>query len=96
MEQTAKAPLFPFGQIVITPAALAALRKAGQGPQEFLTRHAHGDWGDLCDEDRTENQFSLEHGFQLFSSYQTNAGDELWIITDNHFSITTVPLPEEY
>jgi hypothetical protein len=96
MEQTAKQPLFPLGQIVTTPAALAALEKAGQGPPEFLRRHASGDWGDLCAEDRKENQFSLECGFQIFSSYHSDAGDELWVITDNHFSITTILLPEEY
>jgi hypothetical protein len=96
MEQTANQPLFPLGQIVTTPAALAALEKAGQGPPEFLRRHASGDWGDLCAEDRRENQSSLECGFQIFSSYRTDAGDELWVITDNHFSITTILLPEEY
>jgi hypothetical protein len=96
MEQTANQPLFPLGQIVTTPAALAALEKAGQGPPEFLRRHASGDWGDLCEEDRRENQFSLECGFRIFSSYRTDAGDELWVITDNHFSITTILLPEEY
>ena len=96
MEQTTKPPLFPLGQVVTTPAALAALRKAGQRPPEFLKRHASGDWGDLCQVDRTENQFGLERGFQIFSSYRTDAGDELWIITDNHFSITTILLPKEY
>jgi hypothetical protein len=95
MEQIAK-QLFPLGQIVTTAAALASLEKAGQAPAEFLWRHASGDWGDLCDEDRQENQFSLERGFQIFSSYRTRAGDELWIITDNHFSITTILLPQEY
>jgi len=70
---------------------------ARQGrPPEFLKRHASGDWGDLCQVDHTENQFGLERGFQIFSSYRTDAGDELWIITDNHFSITTILLPKEY
>jgi hypothetical protein len=96
MEPTARQPLFPLGQIVTTPAALAALEKAGQGPLEFLTRHASGDWGDLCTKDRKENESSVERGFQIFSSYRTDAGDELWVITDNHFSITTILLPEEY
>ena len=96
MEQTTKPPLFPLGQVVTTSGALAALRKAGQGTPEFLTRHANGDWGDLCEADRQENHFSLERGFQIFSSYRTAAGDELWIITDNHFSITTILLPDEY
>jgi hypothetical protein len=38
----------------------------------------------------------MERGFQIFSSYRTHAGDELWVITDNHFSITTILLPDEY
>ena len=96
MKQNAKQSLFPLRQVVSTPGALAALRKAGQGPPEFLARHASGDWGDLCEADRQENQFSLQRGFQIFSSYRTDAGDELWVITDNHFSITTIFLPDEY
>lgn len=96
MEQTTKPSLFPVGQVVTTPGALAALEKAGQGPPEFLRRHTSGDWGDLCPADRMENQFSLERGFQIFSSNRTGAGDELWIITDNHFSITTILVPQEY
>ena len=95
MEQTAKQPLFLLGQVVTTPAARAALEKAGQGPPEFLGCYAHGDWGDLCERDRQENQFSLERGFAIFSSYRTDAGDELWVITDDHFSITTILLPDE-
>jgi hypothetical protein len=96
MEQTAKQPLFPLGELVTTPGALAALRKAGQSPPEFLARHADGDWGDLCERDRQQNQFSLERGLPIFSSYRTHAGDELWVITDRQFSTTTILLPEEY
>lgn len=95
MEQITK-QLFPLGEIVATPASLATIEKAGQGPREFLLRHASGDWGDLCREDRKRNQFSLQRGFQIFSSYRNDAGDELWIITDNDFSITTILLPQEY
>ncbi len=75
MQQTKQQPLFPLGQIVATPGALTALEKAGQTPTEFLTRHVRGDWGELCEEDRKENQLSLERGFRLLSSYRTNAGD---------------------
>lgn len=96
MEQTPQQPLFPLGQVVTTPAALAALAKAGQGPPEFLARHANGDWGDLCERDRQENQIGLEHGYPLVSAYHTAAGDELWIITDRQLSTTTILLPHEY
>jgi hypothetical protein len=96
MQQTIKPPLFPLGQIVATPGALAALEEAGQGPQEFLARHVSGEWGDLREEDRNENQFSLERGFRLLSSYHTNAGENIYVITESDRSVTTVLLPEEY
>jgi hypothetical protein len=41
MQQISKQPAFELGQIVATPGALAALRKAGQQPGEFLTRHVN-------------------------------------------------------
>lgn len=96
MQQTSKSTLFPLGQVVATPGALAALEKSGQGPQDFLSRHVHGDWGDLCDEDRNENQLSLEHGFRLLSSYRTLADVTLYVITEADRVSTTILLPEEY
>ena len=44
MQQTSKQPAFELGQIVATPGALAALKKAGQQPGEFLTRHVNREW----------------------------------------------------
>ena len=96
MQQTRQQPLFSLGQLVATPGALAALEKAGQGPLDFLSRHVHGDWGDLCEEDRRENQFSLERGFRLLSSYRTLAGVKLYVIAEADRSATTILLPEEY
>ena len=78
------------------PRALTALEEAGQGPPEFLARRTSGDSGDLCQGDHMENQFRLERGCQILSSYCTDACDELWVITDNHFSISKIPLPDEY
>src|SRR6266436_3208673 len=77
MQQLSKQPAFELGQIVATPGALAALKKAGQQPGEFLTRHVNREWGDLSDEDRKENDYGLEHGFRLLSAYQTHAGHTL-------------------
>jgi hypothetical protein len=91
-----RASLFPLGRIVATPAALEALARANQQPDEFLHRHANGDWGDLDSHDIAENQLSLTPGFRLLSSYTTAAGDKLWIITEADRSATTLLLPEEY
>jgi hypothetical protein len=89
-------PLFDLGQLVATPGALAALEKTGQNAMEFLSRHVRGDWGELPEEDKTENQFSLEKGFRLLSSYRTTANDRIWVITEADRSHTTLLLPDEY
>ena len=90
-------PLFPLGQIVSTPGALDALARANQQPHEFLNCHAAGDWGsDLSEEDKAENEYSLQHGFRILSSYRTTAGEKLWVITEADRSVTSLILPEEY
>ena len=90
-------PLFSLGQIVSTPGALDALARANQQPHNFLNRHAAGDWGsELSEEDKAENEYSLEHGFRILSSYRTAAGDRLWVITEADWSVTTLLLPEDY
>jgi hypothetical protein len=88
--------LFPLGQIVATPGALQALKEAGQGPTEFLQRHVNGDWGALDDEDRQENEQSVQNGWRILSAYTTSAGEKLWIITEADRSVTTLLLPSEY
>ncbi len=85
-----------LGEVVATPGALSALEESGEQPGEFLSRHEAGDWGDLCIEDRKENEFSLAHGFRLLSSYKLRTGKTLWIITEADRSSTTLLLPDEY
>jgi hypothetical protein len=75
-------PKFPLGQVVATPGVLAALQEAGHAPLEFIGRHVAGDWGELDEEDRRENELSVREGF--------------WIITEADRSATTILLPEEY
>ena len=88
--------LFPLGQVVATPGALAALERAQQPASCFLARHATGDWGTLDPEDVAENEYSMFHGFRLLSNYVTAANEKLWIITEADRSATTLLLPDEY
>ena len=85
--------LFELGRIVATPGALRALQKAEQLPAEFLDRHVTGDWGELDEEDKQENEFSVRNGFRILSAYTTAAGDMIWIITEADRSATTGPAP---
>jgi len=87
---------FPLGQIVATPGALAALEEAADNPASFLRRHVTGDWGELDEDDRKENEISVEHSFRLLSSYTLSNGTKLWVITEANRSATTLLLPSEY
>ena len=89
-------PKFPLGQLVATPGALDALERTGQSPLEFLSRHASGDWGEVCEADKKENDFSVRNGFRLLSAYRLGDGTKIWIITEADRSATTILLPEEY
>ena len=92
---------FSLGQIVATTAALEALESAGQAPHEFLARHASGEWGELCEEDRRLNDQAVSDGSRILSAYRTHQGVKIWIITeaaddDGQRAATTILLPEEY
>jgi hypothetical protein len=87
---------FHLGQTVITPGALNALLRQGESPAKFLARHAKGDWGDVCAEDKAFNDEALITGTRLMSAYTTTNGTKIWIITEADRSVTTLLLPEEY
>lgn len=63
---------------------------------DSLKRHAAGDWGDLCREDKAENESSLKEGLRLFSAYEKEGLPKVWIITEADRSATTVLFPTEY
>jgi hypothetical protein len=88
--------LFELGKVVATPGALAVLERAFQGPREFIDRHVAGDWGEVSEEDRVENEVSLLNGYRLLSAYRTRMGETLWVLSEGDRSITTILLPEEY
>jgi hypothetical protein len=93
---TTSAPLFPLGLTYATPGALEALSEAEQEAAEFLHRHQHGDWGEMCDEDKRENEFSVDKRLRIFSAYHLSDGTKVWIIIEADRSVTTILLPSEY
>ena len=52
--------------------------------------------GDLCDEDKEENELSVEQGFRILSAYELHTGAKVWVITEADRSATTILLPDEY
>ncbi|MBQ1398248.1 MAG: hypothetical protein IIY89_07115 [Clostridia bacterium] len=60
-------------------------------------RYSSGDWGEMCDEDKEQNEQALEEGERLMGSYENKEHDwKIWIITEWDRSVTTILFPEEY
>jgi len=88
-------PCFNLGQVVATPGAIEALGEVNCLPITLLNRHQCGDWGDLCDEDKSANNQALSNWTRLFSAYIVQ-DVKFWVITDADRSVTTIMLPSEY
>lgn len=96
MTTIAQKPLFQLGQTVMTPGALDALERSHQSPSYFLSKHQHGDWGEVCAEDKAANEEALKNGLRLMSVYKSSLLQTIWIITEADRSVTTILLPSEY
>ena len=86
--------IFRLGRIVATPCLLKSINQ-----DEILAgirRHQAGDWGDLREEDRRENDLCLNNGGRLLSVYHSAKGVKFYIITEADRSATTVLMPEDY
>ena len=101
---------FPLGQIVATPGALELLQETGFSAAALISRHVHGDWGDLCEEDRAENEFAVSRRLRILSCYRLVDAERLaatpremrsslptlLVITEADRSVTTLLLPSDY
>lgn len=93
---TPSPPRFRLGRLVTTPGAYEALSAANVSIIDLLNRHARGDWGDLCSEDRVLNNLAAMTGQQVLSSYRLPGNLTIWVITEWDRSVTTALLPNEY
>ena len=90
---------FPLGQLVMTRGVndrVADDTEFAKFVTESLKRHAKGDWGDMGQEDKQENELSLKKGFRLLSAYERDGLPKIWIITEADRSVTTILFPDEY
>lgn len=101
---------FPLGQIVATPGALELLQETGFSAAALISRHVQGDGGDLCEEDRAENEFAVTRRLRILSCYRLvdaarlaatptdkrSSLPTLWIITEADRSVTTLLRPSDY
>ncbi|KVH79554.1 hypothetical protein WJ42_06040 [Burkholderia cepacia] len=89
-------PRFKLGRIFATPAALEIIAEAYVSIIDLLIRHMRGDWGDLSEADRQQNELSVDAGLRLLSSYVLPGGQTVWVITEWDRSTTTFLLPGDY
>ena len=101
-EEPVKNVSFHLGPIVATPGAIEAFQRNNTNGFDLLSRHARGDWGELCDEDKQANDAALQTGARLLSAYHLPDGTKIWLITDaeiddqHHRQASTFLLPDEY
>lgn len=93
-ENSGRVPLFALGRRVVTQGA--RMEVSPLDASVSLVRHIRGDWGEVCERDREENDRSLHEGDRLLSRYRTQGGTLFYVITEHDRSATTLLLPEEY
>lgn len=92
---------FELGNLVATKGVSELMDKDGDFYVFVMTslgRHARGDWGDLCREDKDTNEDALKRGERIFSAYKREGipNGKIWIITEWDRKTTTVLFPSEY
>jgi hypothetical protein len=69
-----------LGQLLMTPGAIAAFQDVPEGPGPYISRHAKGDWGNVCDTDARLNDRALERDERVLSEYRLSDDTRIWII----------------
>ena len=96
----ATAQITKFGKLLFTQGVNGQVADSSEFARfalDSLRRHIRGDWGDMGDEDKAENDLALERGdLRLFSAYESQDLPKIWIITEADRSATTILFPEEY
>ena len=89
---------FPLGKLVWTRYINDCVLENTQFAKfvtDSLARHCMGDWGEITESDKVENDFSLDKHLRLFSVYKKDKF-VIWVITEADRSVTTVLFPAEY
>ena len=66
-------------------------QEIGRAISQFL----RGKWGNICQEDELQNDYSLLNEQRIVAVYPTSQG-EIWIINESDRSLTTILFPSEY
>ena len=87
---------FTLGRVFATPAALEVIARSNASIVDLLSRHVCGDFGDLAECDRAQNEIAIATGERILSSYVFPDKQTVWLITEQDRSATTFLLPGDY
>lgn len=88
-------PRFPLGKTYVTEAVTQWAEREKIDLTRYLRQHHCGEWGNLCDGDKTANDEALEIGDRILSAYQIT-DRKIFIITEADRSKTIIMLVTEY
>lgn len=89
--------LFSLGKIVMTRGVADLVTDGKIDILPLISRHAAGDWGDVCRHDQRLNDDAVTSGQRVFSCYRVSPEvGKVWVITEWDRSYTTILLPNEY
>ena len=88
---------FRLGRVCMT-RKVSELVEYGLNIYQYLGRHVNGDWGDIDEGDKQQNEESVMNGGRIFSAYNLSGmpKSRLWVITEADRTVTTFLLPCEY
>lgn len=86
---------FKLGQVFVTPAALEAIEASQQSVLGLLVRHVRGDWGEISNIERVQNEHAIDANLRVISSYTVRDTRKVLIITDSDRSLTTILLLDD-
>ena len=93
---------FEIGQLVATHGVANLMNEdpvfSGFARRSFR-RFISGDWGEMCESDKQQNEGALKNSEnRIFAAYENaeHPAWKLWIITEWDHSATTLLFPSEY
>ena len=90
---------FEFGVLVLTRGVndkVADSVEFAKFVWDSIKRHGAGDWGNMDEHDKAENEFAIGKYLRIFSAYEQAPLPKIWVITEADRSVTTVLFPGEY
>jgi hypothetical protein len=83
-------PLFHPGRLLVSHAALAALRTNSVPVVSVVLRHIAGDWGIASEDDKRQNDASISIGLRLISIYRLPDQTRILVVTEWNRAHTTI------